>query len=302
MHGQRSSDMAFDETLILGTASNSRIRYDESGQYPTRLITPEDSRSSARSVNSSSPSGSVRRGAPVHELLLPRTPETTAGFVEQGRQMPHSRRDSFHDPLPKPNEQRRHEENAPSLPPLKQLFGGSMSSPPGTPHPLSAGQPSPCEPTYTASTYKPPALYPNKKPRTDIPLDGDRPFRSACRPVHLPRVDIADERWSQDVRSHPSPPRGYMPDRVGRQGQPEQHRSGMSIESRFPPQDGTNGMTRTGYGPPPYHTPEHTPTSSHVDMGKNVRIVACHCYQTNPTNRALQPPVRNATFSKIVGQ
>ena len=37
-------------------------------------------------------------------------------------------------------------------------------------------QPSPREPIYTASTYKPPSLYPNKKQRTDFVLEPVPPF------------------------------------------------------------------------------------------------------------------------------
>lgn len=52
------------------------------------------------------------------------------------------------------------------------MLGDKISSPPRTPSPHeSAIQPSPREPSYTALTYKPPALYPNKKQRTEPALN-----------------------------------------------------------------------------------------------------------------------------------
>ena len=55
-----------------------------------------------------------------------------------------------------------------------------MTSPPRTPNAYTTSmQPSPCEPTYTAATYKPPSLYPNKKQRTDFVLEPVPPINAA---------------------------------------------------------------------------------------------------------------------------
>lgn len=53
-----------------------------------------------------------------------------------------------------------------------QVLNGTISSPPDTP-PTQQGtfQPGPREPIFSASTYKPPALYPNKKLRTEAGPD-----------------------------------------------------------------------------------------------------------------------------------
>lgn len=51
---------------------------------------------------------------------------------------------------------------------ISQILGDSITSPPRTPSPGGNSlQPSPREPAYTALTYKPPSLYPNKKQRTE---------------------------------------------------------------------------------------------------------------------------------------
>jgi hypothetical protein len=58
-----------------------------------------------------------------------------------------------------------------------QVLSNTISSPPQTPNLKSVSlQPSPCEPLLIADTYKPPSLYPNKKPRTDIVFEPVAPI------------------------------------------------------------------------------------------------------------------------------
>lgn len=58
------------------------------------------------------------------------------------------------------------------------MLNGTINSPPDTPLTLqSSFQPGPREPTFTASTYKPPGLYPNKKPRTEAGFDPSPTFK-----------------------------------------------------------------------------------------------------------------------------
>lgn len=60
-----------------------------------------------------------------------------------------------------------------------QVLDGAITSPPNTPPTqqrfFSSG---PREPAFSASTYKPPAFYPNKKPRTEGGLDPSPTFKS----------------------------------------------------------------------------------------------------------------------------
>ena len=66
-----------------------------------------------------------------------------------------------------------------------------MSSPPQTPTVLHGPfQPSPCEPAYTTSTYKPPSLYPNKKQRTGV------------SPEHPPPLSTSSTLSSPDMGVH----------------------------------------------------------------------------------------------------
>lgn len=60
-----------------------------------------------------------------------------------------------------------------------QILGDAISSPPDTPRTQDAPfQPSPREPAFAASTFKPPSLYPNKKPRTERSLEPSPKFHT----------------------------------------------------------------------------------------------------------------------------
>ncbi|KAM0722268.1 hypothetical protein Q7P37_001709 [Cladosporium fusiforme] len=81
----------------------------------------------------------------------------------------------------------------PSLPPLKTVLNGTITSPPDTPPTQQSGfQPRPREPTFSVSTYKPPALYPNKKPRTELGLDPSPVFNpgSSASSPGLPTTNL----------------------------------------------------------------------------------------------------------------
>ncbi|EMC93849.1 hypothetical protein BAUCODRAFT_212345 [Baudoinia panamericana UAMH 10762] len=70
----------------------------------------------------------------------------------------------------------------PSLPPLRTVISDHVTSPPQTPTTVGA-PPHPCprEPIYTATTYRPPALYPNKRPRLEPPSGSASPLPSVNR-------------------------------------------------------------------------------------------------------------------------
>lgn len=72
-----------------------------------------------------------------------------------------------------------------------QVLNGTITSPPDTPPTQQGGfQPRPREPTFSASTYKPPALYPNKKPRTELGL-APSPIFNARSSVSSPGLSSA---------------------------------------------------------------------------------------------------------------
>ena len=62
---------------------------------------------------------------------------------------------------------------------MLQVLHGAITSPPDTP-PTQQDlfQSGPREPAFSASTYKPPALYPNKKPRTEFGLEPSPTFNT----------------------------------------------------------------------------------------------------------------------------
>lgn len=62
---------------------------------------------------------------------------------------------------------------------MRQVLNGAITSPPDTP-PTQQDlfQSGPREPAFSASTYKPPALYPNKKPRTEFGLEPSPTFNT----------------------------------------------------------------------------------------------------------------------------
>lgn len=93
-----------------------------------------------------------------------------------------------------------------------QILGDNITSPPRTPSPgQSPMQLGPREPSYTTATFKPPALYPNKKQKIEPTLNSAPPFpgrnsafppSSAIEPrtsnssitPHFPSMDSIDSR------------------------------------------------------------------------------------------------------------
>ena len=99
--------------------------------------------------------------------------------------------------LPHSPSQWANDTRKPSLPPLKmvcalsplrkpntdqlQVLADAISSPPQTPRAeTTSRQPSPREPTINTYTFKPPALYPNKKVRNDLPTQYWLDDRQSC--------------------------------------------------------------------------------------------------------------------------
>lgn len=74
-----------------------------------------------------------------------------------------------------------------------KVLNGAITSPPDTPPTQQGGfQPRPREPSFSAVTYKPPSLYPNKKPRTELGLDPSPVFkpRSSVSSPGLPTATL----------------------------------------------------------------------------------------------------------------
>jgi hypothetical protein len=62
---------------------------------------------------------------------------------------------------------------------MLQVLNGAITSPPDTPpNQQDLFQSGPREPAFSATTYKPPALYPNKKPRTEFGLEPSPTFNT----------------------------------------------------------------------------------------------------------------------------
>lgn len=75
------------------------------------------------------------------------------------------------------------------------MLGGAIRSPPPTPQTKNVSlQPLPCEPTISAGTYKPPSLYPNKKPRTDFRFEPVAPITDPYTFCSSGRLPTAFER------------------------------------------------------------------------------------------------------------
>ncbi|KAF7196347.1 Homeobox protein TGIF1 [Pseudocercospora fuligena] len=143
-----------------------------------RLPTPENSRSSNEALDSTSP---YEGGPAIRNLLSRPGPERTMSLgLPHGAT--HFRRDSRNTGAPHSPPYGSGDMQKPSLPPLKTVLGDNISSPPRTPSPRgSPMQPGPREPSYTTSTFKPPALYPNKKQRTEPALRSAPPYPGADR-------------------------------------------------------------------------------------------------------------------------
>ncbi|KAH9825495.1 Homeobox protein TGIF1 [Teratosphaeria destructans] len=154
------------EALTLGesatTARNSYTYAAMSRPRSPRLPTPEASRCSNEAVDTVGKGSGYQTRAPLPGMLLRASP--TRSLNDVGSYY----RGSRHQSAPHSPPYGASDAPKPSLPPLKTVLADNMSSPPQTPTVLTLPyQPSPREPAYTNSTYKPPSLYPNKKPRTD---------------------------------------------------------------------------------------------------------------------------------------
>ncbi|KAH0385179.1 hypothetical protein KCU89_g17217, partial [Aureobasidium melanogenum] len=121
---------------------------------------------------------SIRRDASVHH----------ASYSSAS----HSTRPSSHSPPYNSGETSK-----PSLPSLRSVLGESGMSPPVTPPSQGLSlQPLPREPIYDHQpTYKPAALYPNKRTRTDSGWDARTPERtfSDSAPTSLPYMPARRE-------------------------------------------------------------------------------------------------------------
>lgn len=147
------------------------------------------------------------------------------------------------------------------------MLGDNISSPPRTPSPYdSAIQPSPREPSYTALTYKPPALYPNKKQRTESALNS--------APAHLgpsgfnssfpPSTTLEPRPYSSSLRTQVQfPPLSAPVTRIN-----TCRPSDTAISPPWGVQYSVHAQQASSSTDPPtghYRTPERTPTSSIVE-------------------------------------
>ncbi|KAK4502840.1 hypothetical protein PRZ48_006266 [Zasmidium cellare] len=179
----------------------------------------------------------------------------------------HYRRDSGNANAPHSPPYRLTDEQKPSLPPLKTVLGDNISSPPRTPSPHeSAIQPSPREPSYTALTYKPPALYPNKKQRTEPALHsapahlGPGGFKSS----YPPSATLEPRPYSSSLRPQVQfPPLSAPITRVSTR-RPSDVATSPPWGAQYP----THAQQASSSIDAPashYQTPEQTPTSSMVE-------------------------------------
>ena len=160
-----------------------------------RLPTPESSKGSHDTLDSDSQEDGMAIDTPVHDCNIHHLHNYTVRAAPQLPDVGSNLLDSRNPGPPNSPPYQISDAPRPSLPPLKivsvsipaigtsvksrlltvpffQVLGDRISSPPQTPNvhvvPL---QPSPCEPIYTSTTYKPPSLYPNKKQRTDLTFE-----------------------------------------------------------------------------------------------------------------------------------
>lgn len=155
----------------------------------SQLPTPEASRSGYDLYEDDRREG-AGSGSDVRRPILHPPTDQYENAVNGSCKRLSSRRDSCSQRSPNSPPYHVTDSQRPSLPPLKtvsvraptrsptvylttsQILPDGISSPPSTPSiPTRAFQPAPREPIYTSSTYKPPALYPHKKQRTDAFLE-----------------------------------------------------------------------------------------------------------------------------------
>lgn len=264
---------------------NERHSYHRySGHYHTkdrrhrspRLPTPEDSRSSNETFHGQSPRGNA---APVRDLLRPGIGDSNASLGIPSSNG-HYRRDSANANTPHSPPYRLTDEQKPSLPPLKtvgipsatssppshraQVLGDNMSSPPRTPSPHeTAPQPSPREPSYTAMTYKPPALYPNKKQRTEPALNSAPPHlgSNGLKASFPPSATLEPRPYSSSLRPHVQfPPLSAPVDRLSTR-RPSIPATSPPWGAQYPIQ-AQQPSSSIDAPASHYQTPEQTPTSS----------------------------------------
>lgn len=147
-----------------------------------------------------------------------------------------------------------------------QILGDNLSSPPRTPNPYSVpGQLSPREPAFTAPTYKPPALYPNKKQRIELILEPAPPHASS-NSLSSPALPSA----SRDYRVSDAPARSAHLPHPGQSLFPGLHSTRRaSVQTTFAdgnlPHRQPASYSGTVTAQSHYRTPEQTPTSTTFD-------------------------------------
>nr|OQO27482.1 hypothetical protein B0A51_06197 [Rachicladosporium sp. CCFEE 5018] len=149
----------------------SHRRNDSRASTPC-MPTPETSQSSDTSMDEHFARPLASRGASIRALLSDEACEPTVACNRSddnlsARMITRPKGSARYAPCSPPY--RSGSELRPSLPPLKTILAVPLSSPPTTPRLYDAAFPLAArEPSYVATTFKPPAFYPNKKPRTTL--------------------------------------------------------------------------------------------------------------------------------------
>ncbi|KAK6439443.1 homeodomain superfamily [Oleoguttula sp. CCFEE 5521] len=149
----------------------SHRRNDSRASTPC-MPTPETSQSSDTSVDEHFARPLASRGASIRALLSDEACESTVTCDRSddhlsARMVTRPEESARYAPYSPPY--RSISELRPSLPPIKTILAAPLSSPPTTPRLYDAPFPLAArEPSYVTMTFKPPAFYPNKKPRTAL--------------------------------------------------------------------------------------------------------------------------------------
>lgn len=151
-----------------------------------------------------------------------------------------------------------------------QVLGDNITSPPRTPSPTGVPtQLSPREPSYTALTYKPPALYPNKKQRVEPALQSAPPFPGASSTRnHLP-PSLTLEPRPNGASMRPSvqfPPLSAPIDSINTRRASNASHS-LPWGSQYHPHHSKSSSNNSSFDAPArhYQTPEQTPTTSMLE-------------------------------------
>lgn len=152
---------------------------------------------------------------------------------------------------------------------IEQVLGDNISSPPRTPSPrASPMQLGPREPSYTTSTFKPPALYPNKKQRTEPALRSAPPYPGADRinPTFPPSTTLDRRPDGSSVRGSHYPSLSAQMDIDSRR--PSMHTLTAPHAAISPPwgsqyHSAKSSSSRSSFetSASHYQTPDQTPTS-----------------------------------------